>query len=90
MVEVGAHADVGVEQVVLAVLVGHPALVEEHVRVGEPELVGEPARVSQAMRISGTSGLGCLMPEEEQPHVRDTLARSLSTARISVSGSNQL
>ena len=41
VVEVGAHPDVGLEEVVLPVLVGDPALVEEHVLVGEAQGVGE-------------------------------------------------
>ena len=70
VVEVRADADVGLEQVVLAILVRDPVLVEEHVRAGEPELVGQRTRVCTAMRISPTCGLGCLQPEEVQPDVR--------------------
>ena len=89
VVEVRADADVGLEQVVLAVVVVDPVLVEEHVGVDEAELVGElprarPPCASRARAGSGASSRG------RTAAPRAAGSRSLSTARSSVSGSNQL
>ena len=88
VMQVRAHADVGVEEDVLSLVVRHPALVEEHVRARQPELVGQTLRLDGDTHL-GISGFGWCRPMNNK-RSRGTLTRASSTARIKVSGSNQL
>ena len=51
-----------------ALVVGHPLLVEEHVRAGEPELVGQRAGLDRHAHL-GDVGVGVAACRGTQPHV---------------------
>ena len=74
VVEVRAHADVGVEQVVRRARRTSTHVVEEHVRAGEAELVGERSRLGAPSRISGTR-VRVAQAEEVQAQPRAALAQ---------------
>ena len=67
------------EQEVLAVVVLDPALVEEHVRSGEPELVGQLAGTHRHAHL-GHVRVRMLHPEEVQAHFRHSPAELVDRA----------
>ena len=80
VVEVRAHTDVGLEQVVRPVLVLHPVVVEEHVGAGEPELVGQRERLARPPHLAD---VGVRVPDAEEvdAHVRQAGAELVDRAQ---------
>ena len=88
MVVMGAHADVGLEQVRLALGVGHPARVEVHAAPSRPRSRAKRDRLLGAGGHAAGSSAGRPVPRNTRCTGGPRLARR-SSARIGVSGSSQ-
>ena len=75
VVEVGADPDVGLQQVVLALVVVDPALVEEDVGAGEAQLVGRAPGSATAIRMLGDVGVGVAEPRKKSRTLGTPLAQ---------------